>query len=249
MRDVTVLSGPCRGVRLRIDFRDESAYWLGTYDRRILRLIGEILKPGQIAFDCGAYLGVYAAAIRRRVGPGGTIHVFEASERNFKRVSLLPSRNGWKNVTVHHLAVGEARSTIRFASNLGAASGPVDMPGKDLELGNVQIETVACSGIDELVGERGMPDPDFLKLDLETTECFALKNGAALWARKRPTVLVELHRNRRERPFAFEAAEEFLRDFNYRGTEVHLGRVVKSVDDFLRAEEAGVQCTILATPL
>lgn len=50
MRDVTVLSGPCRGVRLRIDFRDESAYWLGTYDRRILRLIGEILKPGQIAF-------------------------------------------------------------------------------------------------------------------------------------------------------------------------------------------------------
>jgi FkbM family methyltransferase len=248
MRDVTVLSGPCRGVRLRIDFRDESAYWLGTYDRKILRLLGEILQPGQVAFDCGAYLGIYAAAMRRRVGSGGTVHVFEASGRNFRRVSLLPARNGWTNVTVHYLAVGEAHSTIRFASNLGAASGPVDMPGKQLDMGNVQVETVACSGIDELVGERGLPDPDFLKLDLETAECFALKNGAALWTRKRPRVLVELHRNRRERPYAFEAAEEFLRAFDYCGTEVHLGQVVKSVDDFLKAEEAGVQCTILALP-
>jgi hypothetical protein len=117
-----------------------------------------------------------------------------------------------------------------------------------LDMGNVQVETVTCSGIDELVEERGLPDPDFLKLDLETAECFALKNGAALWARKRPSVLVELHRNRRERPYAFEAAEEFLRAFDYHGTEVHLGRVVKSVDDFLKVEEVGVQCTILATP-
>jgi FkbM family methyltransferase len=245
---VRVISGPSRGTRIRVDFRSESSYWLGTYDRKILSLLMQIIKPGQIAYDCGAYIGIYTATMRRAVGLNGRVYAFEASSLNYQRIARLPEANGWRNLQVEYLAIGEAHTTIRFASNLGAASGPIDMPGKNFPLESVQIENVPCSGVDELIFERGFPAPDFLKFDLETGEGFALLNGSRLWKEKRPTVLVELHKNSEPTPFAFESAEQFLRDFDYYGTEVHLGCPVKSVDDFVGAEKLGVQCTILAVP-
>jgi FkbM family methyltransferase len=248
LKNVTILTGPCKGVKLRIDFRNESAYWLGSYDRKILKLICDILKQGAVAFDCGTYLGYYGAAMRKAVGETGKVYLFEASTVNFNRVSALPANNKWLNVEVFNLAIGQHHSVIRFATNLGAASGPVDMPGKNLDLQNVEIEEVKCCGIDELVYEMGLPAPDFIKLDIETGECYALVNGKKLWENKRPVLLVELHRDKKNRPYAFEAAEKFLKDFNYLGKEVHLGISVKTVDDFIKAEELGVQCTILATP-
>ncbi|MFI5297906.1 MAG: FkbM family methyltransferase [Polyangiales bacterium] len=249
LTDVTVLSGPTRGTRLRVDLRCEAAYWLGTYDSRIVSKLAGMLRPGQVAFDCGAFLGAYAAAMRNAVGPTGVVHVFEASAKNFARVSRLPTANGWSNVHVHHLAVGEAHSKIRFATNLGAASGPVDAPGKQMDLSGVEVEEVECSGIDELVYERGLPAPDFLKLDLETAEVFALANGDRLWREKRPSMLIELHKTRADpRPPTFVAAERFLREYGYAATEAHLGIPVATVRDFVDAEARDVQCTLFATP-
>ncbi|MBV9866497.1 MAG: FkbM family methyltransferase [Abitibacteriaceae bacterium] len=247
---VTVITGPSRGTKLRVDIRTESAYWLGTYDRGIVNKLTNIIKPGQIVYDCGAFLGYYASVMRKAVGATGQVHIFEASSHNYSRVARLPSFNHWTNVYAHHLAIGEAHSCIRFASNLGAASGPIDMPGKHLDLKEVEVEEVQCCGIDELVYERGLPPPQFLKLDLETGEYYALLNGSRLWKEHRPTVLVELHKNDAyaETHPAFEAAERFLDEFSYNGVEIHLDRPVRSVADFRDAERQGVQCTILATP-
>lgn len=242
------MTGPARGTKIRVDFRTESSYWLGTYDRKILSHLMRVIQPGQTVYDCGPYIGAYTATMRNAVGPNGKVFAFEASSLNYQRVAMLPKWNGWSNVQVEHLAIGDAHATVRFASNLGAASGPIDMPGKELKLDQVNIETVACSGVDELVYERGFPPPDFLKFDLETGEGFALLNGERLWSEKRPTVLVELHKNKEDRPFAFESAEVFLRKFHYTGIEVHLGCGVKTVEDFQAAESRGVQCTILAVP-
>ena len=245
---VRVLGGPVRGTRLVIDIRTEAAYWLGSYDSRVLSIIMGLLKPGQVAYDCGAFLGYYAAAMRKTVGESGRVVLFEGSSLNFYRAAKMPEMNGWENVEVHHLAIGEAHSQISFVSDQGAASGPASKwegeSGRPLGL----VEAVDCSGIDELVYERGFAPPHFLKFDLETAEKHALLNGARLWCEQKPTLLVELHKGDKYPPPAFEAAEKFLSRFSYRATEIHLGRPVKTVSDFIRAEKEGVQCTILAIP-
>src|SRR5437879_754643 len=64
---VKVISGASRGTRLVIDIRTEAAYWLGSYDRKVVATIRHLLKPGQIAYDCGAFLGYYAASMRQAV--------------------------------------------------------------------------------------------------------------------------------------------------------------------------------------
>jgi FkbM family methyltransferase len=246
---VRTLFGPCRGLRLQIDLRYESSYWLGTYDRRIVARIRDWVRPGDVAWDCGAFLGYYGAAMRLAAGSAGEVHLFEASSTNFERTALLPRSNGWGNVFAHPLAVGEEHARIRFAGSRGGGSGPVDMPGKNLDLTGMWIEEVESAGIDELVYERGFRPPDFMKFDLETAECFALANGARLWREQRPVLLVELHHsNIGGIPPAFVAAETFLRTFDYTAIEVHRNVPVATSVDLLRVEATGTQCMILATP-
>ena len=244
---ISILSGIAKGTRLRIDIRNESAYWLGTYDKTVLKRISRYIKPGQIVFDCGAYLGYYAAAMRNIVGNTGKVYLFEASPKNFMRVSELPVMNNWENVFVYKLAIGQEHSKIRFASNLGAASGPIDMPSKNMNLSMVDIEEVDCCGIDELIYEKNLPEPEFIKFDLETAEYYALLNGSKLWKSKKPIVLVELHKDINSKdPPTFKVAETFLKNFEYKAIEIHLNKPVANVEDFKEAERKGVQCTLLA---
>ena len=63
----------------------------------------------------------------------------------------------------------------------------------DQSQNELDIETVKCAGIDELVYEMNIEAPDFIKFDLESAEEFALHNGDKIFREKRPLILLELH--------------------------------------------------------
>jgi FkbM family methyltransferase len=217
-RPLTVLSGPARGVRLMLDVRSQSSYWIGAYDRWITDRvpIANFLKAGDTAWDCGAFVGYYTVIFRTLVGPAGSVFSFEASGRNFRQVACVPDLNGWKNVTILNCAVGPAHATILFSSDRGGASGPIGLlPGVREEV-TEGIEKVESCGVDELVNEKDIALPDFIKFDLETGEVFALKNANGVFTRKRPYILLELHGRE-----ALDAAIEFLVHYEYLAAPVH----------------------------
>lgn len=216
---------------MELDIRREGSYWLGNYDDWILSRINlsTLIHPGAVVWDCGAYVGYYAAVFRKIVGDSGKVIVFEGSRANYERLVRLPELNGWTNVEVHHRAVGPAGTTIQFVSNLGGASGPYNLSKEyDSPRESLEIELVPCSGVDELVERQNIPAPDFIKFDLESAEEFALHNGPHVFGQKRPPVLLELHG-----PAALAAAGKFLDDYGYRAIDVHYipdyaGRAVSS---------------------
>ena len=205
-----VLSGPARGARLTLDLRIEGSYWLGTYDRWILDRfrLEDWLPAGGVGWDCGSYVGYYAAIMRKAVGPTGAVHVFEASSANYRRLANLPRINAWDNVRVWNMAVGPDHTSISFAGDLNGSSGPVGL-GKRYA-GTPQVEQVVSSGLDELHWEYGVPLPDLIKLDLETAEEFALHNGRRLFTEKRPVLLLEWHGTQ-----VMPAVWRFLQDYDY----------------------------------
>jgi FkbM family methyltransferase len=214
---VRVWGGPAKGVRMKIDIRLGASYLKGDYDQWIFDRVKlpEIVKPGMIAWDCGAFYGYYAAIFRNLVGPAGKVEVFEASGANYEVVSSLPQLNGWDNVRVHQLAVGPDHSTIQFTRNLGGSSGPFGLSKTYDETQQIELEDVTCSGVDELIEERGIPAPDIIKFDLESAEVFALHNGHHLFTNKRPLILLELHGRE-----ALEAAADFLEKYDYHAYSV-----------------------------
>lgn len=188
-----VLAGPASGVRLTLDLRIEGSYWLGNYDRWILDRfrVADWLPQGGVGWDCGSYVGFYAAIMRKAAGSTGAVHVFEASSANYRRLADLPSINAWTNVKVWNMAVGPDHCSISFAGDLNGSSGPVGLT--KLYEGSPQVEQVVSAGLDELHLEYGMPLPDLIKLDLETAEEYALHNGRQLFTEKRPIMLLEWH--------------------------------------------------------
>lgn len=213
--DVKVLSGPAKGAKLRLDFRKEASYWLGSYDKWIFDAVpfDKIIKPGFILWDCGTYVGYYTAVFRKIIGDNGFIYAFEASQTNFERVKHLPALNKWDNIKVLNMAVGPDHTTIQFVNNLGGANGPYELSKIYQQAENeLDIKIVKCAGVDELVFELGIEMPDFIKFDLETAEEFALHNGDRVFREKRPLVLLELHGQK-----AKEAAGLFFEKYNYGG--------------------------------
>ena len=214
---VRVWGGPAKGVRMKIDIRLGASYLKGDYDQWIFDRVKlpEIVKPGMIAWDCGAFYGYYAAIFRNLVGTAGKVEVFEASGANYDVVSSLPRLNGWDNVRVHQLAVGPDHSTIQFTRNLGGSSGPFGLSKTYDETQQIELEDVTCCGVDELIEERGIPAPDIIKFDLESAEVFALHNGHYLFTTKRPIILLELHGTA-----ALDAAGDFLDKYDYHAYSV-----------------------------
>jgi FkbM family methyltransferase len=210
-----IQAGPIRGTVLVLDLRQNGAYWRGTYDRWILDRIkiGDWLPKGGVAWDCGAYVGYYAALFRHIVGDSGFIVAFEASSSNYNNLRQLPALNHWSNLQVLHVAVGPDHSEITFAGEVGGASGPI---GLSKEYDQPQIgERVICAGVDELCYELGVALPDFIKFDLESAEEFALHNGDRVFSEKRPVLLLEVHGEK-----LLPAVGSFLTKYRYLAWDV-----------------------------
>jgi FkbM family methyltransferase len=215
---VKTLSGPAKGTVFRLDLLKESSYWVGSYDKWILDrvVLKDILKPGWVVWDCGAYVGYYTAIFRNLIGPNGFVYTFEASTTNYNRLKELPELNNWSNVKIINEAVGPDHTTIKFVSNLGGASGPADM-SKEYDMNQkMEYEEVICRGVDELVLECEIKAPNFIKFDLESAEVFALCNGNYVFSKVRPYILLELHGKD-----CHAAAASFLSKFNYKAKDVY----------------------------
>jgi FkbM family methyltransferase len=225
-----VRSGYAEGVTLVIDLRRSATTWLGTYDRWILDniRIADWLPVGGVAWDCGSYLGFYAAIFRRVVGDTGRVIAFEASLSNYEPLSRVPGLNGWSNVEILNRAVGPDHAVLNIAGELGGSSGPVET-----KVFNHPVVTrpVACSGVDELCFEHGVQQPDFIKFDIEGAETYALTNGHRLFTEKRPVVLLELHGDE-----ALSALGVFIEKYSYRCWDVRFFNQLET-DPFTKASQ------------
>lgn len=246
--DLKVRSGPAKGAVLRLDIRVNGSYWLGNYDQWIFDRINfaEYIKAGDVVWDCGAYVGYYTASFRKIAGEKGKVHTFEASNDNYETLKVLPTNNRWSNVYIHHMAVGPEHAELKFVNNLQGSSGPYGL-GKEYRESESELNIikVACSGVDELVYERGIDMPDFIKFDLESAEEFALHNGHRVFTEKKPTILLELHGQKTK-----DAAGLFFERYNYKGLLLDempdIKNVLRSKADFDKIE--GVPHMVLCIP-
>ncbi|MGH2651877.1 MAG: FkbM family methyltransferase, partial [Actinomycetota bacterium] len=180
-RQVVVPAGPLRGLRLVLDFEHEGerAIWLNTYEPWVQRKLAEVIRPGHLVFEVGAYIGTYALLIQR-LAPGARVIALEPDPRNRSRLQENLTLNGADDVVVLPDAVGaEEAATVNFTS--------AGMHGYIGE-GDDRVRTTT---LDSLVREFGTPD--VVLMDIQGGEEAALRGGQELVQAGRTTWLVELH--------------------------------------------------------
>ena len=162
---------------------------LGDFFEDIIRAIySAILKPGDLAVDCGASVGIHTFAMSDVIGPSGRVVAIEA----IPHLAAALAQRGFPNADVKATAIGAAAgrasfSVVRDSSGYSGLQKRLDLPG-DLA-GSVDVIDVPVATLDSLLADRRQR-VRFVKMDLEGGEFHALQ-GATSILRDRPLVILE----------------------------------------------------------
>jgi FkbM family methyltransferase len=162
---------------------------LGNFFEDIINAIySAILKPGDLAVDCGANCGVHTFPMSKLVGSSGRVVAVEA----IPDLAAGLAQRGFPNIDVKATAIGAAAgrasfSVVRDDIGYSGLRQRHDLPG-DLA-GRVDVIDVPVATLDSLLADRRQR-VRFVKMDLEGGEFHALQ-GATSILRDRPLVILE----------------------------------------------------------
>lgn len=180
-----------------------------------------LLKPGDVAIDGGAHMGLHTVPMARKVAPGGLVYAFEPIHEIVcafrKRLheefpELIPV------IQLHEIAISDHSGVDEFLvaddpgfSGLRRRQYPREMP---LEHRKVLVHT-----LDRLVG---ISPVRFIKLDLEGGEFDALRGAERILRQERPAIVFEYDRFNTPKFYDYEHADlvQFFEDLNYQLLDV-----------------------------
>jgi FkbM family methyltransferase len=139
-------------------------------DRAERQLLRRILFAGAVVVDAGANIGIYSEFLSRSVGPTGTVHSFEPSPDNFKRLHAATRK--LSNVRLSQAAVGEhsGKSELYLSDKLSVDHRSYMAAGDSRR--TLPIEIVALDDYFK-PGER----VDLIKMDIQGYELHALRGA------------------------------------------------------------------------
>jgi FkbM family methyltransferase len=130
-------------------------------------------KHGDVIVDVGAHIGTDTLCFCRSVGPTGRVISIESHPRITKLLELNVLENAFSNVKIVNCAVSDV-------------SGSVTVDFHDISVGATVFQgdvSVPCDSLDNLLAD--VPEIDFLKMNIEGYERFAIRGGRNVLHRTR----------------------------------------------------------------
>ena len=184
-----VVTVAARGRQLRFDcptaraLHDPLAF--STGEPETLHWIDLQVRPGEVVWDIGANIGVYA--LYAALTPEVTVIAFEPSAASFAALMRNIEINGLgERVLAFCLALSD-RTQVDFLHMADSAAGhSMHAFGQMETVGGPVIpafsQVVPGFTIDEVRAQFALPAPDHIKLDVDGTEEKILRGGAATLA-------------------------------------------------------------------
>ena len=146
---------------------------------------------GSICYDIGANFGIYSALMARY----GEVYAFEPNSEVFH---CLERTAFGKSVTPFNVALSDSEGSadLFVPEEISMASfvdwtHDADMSGITKFAGNTTRMICRMVRLDDFVIERGLPLPDFIKLDVEGAEVKVLRGARSTIEQARPTIFFE----------------------------------------------------------
>jgi FkbM family methyltransferase len=156
----------------------------GEYSEAESDLFEQVVRPGSVVVEAGAYIGVHTLLLSQRAGDQGWVYAFEPQRTIYEMLCANLALNGRKNVRCRCEALGDA------AGELWVPPMNYDAEANfgGLGLGGYQSgERVPVATIDSLA----LPRCDLLKVDVEGMELPVLRGAEGTIQKFRPILYVE----------------------------------------------------------
>ena len=154
-------------------------YFCGTItgqhedELRVVRLIRQLVREGDVFFDLGANFGFYSCYVLPLCGKSGAVHAFEANPCLIPHLlRSIDLNKGYGDINLNPVAVGSdsgVRLPLYGSNRIGCTSlYPHEWLDRDSTI-EVPVMT-----IDEYVREKRITRLDVMKIDIEGAELDAL---------------------------------------------------------------------------
>ena len=148
-------------------------------EKKALEAMVAFLKPGDVAFDVGANLGLYSVTLAKRVGEQGRVFSFEPRRSTFQNLQANVQLNELKNVVCFQKALGEQAASLPIYTFPEEPWCSSLLGGQEKVLGKTPgVETVEVEVGDAFRRAHDLPVPRAIKIDVEGFE-YAVMRGLA----------------------------------------------------------------------
>ena len=182
-----------QGSRMYIDLKDmgissEIALY-GIREPESTKMIQKVVKDGDVVLEIGANRGYYALMESKLVGKNGKVYCIEPLPENVEHLKKNIELNGYNNMEVYQLAIGDKNGTASMSisshSNLGSL-----MDKKDSRIvGSLKVKLVT---LDNFLKEKRFPD--FIRMDVEGYEYNIIKGMMNVLKSNKPLkMFIEVH--------------------------------------------------------
>jgi len=186
----------------------------------------------RVVYDVGASEGMFTLFFASRVGALGHVVAFEPQPESYERLVTNVALNGFGNVTAIPVAVGAERGELTFSTptKTGSMSASPDVRARMGEA--AQTSTFRVTSVDAEIDARNLPQPDFIKIDVEGLEFDVLRGMRQTLNARTPDLFIEVHGADMEAKRRNSAGvAEILLGAGYTLIHVETGNTVTSPDD------------------
>ncbi len=148
-----------------------------------IQVLPKFVRPTDVCWDIGANAGTYTLALSRLAS---RVLAFEPIPHNFEILETVKKRARLSNVSIQRLAIGDVEGSGRMTIPIDGFYGGYYLAALD-DQGHL---SVSLASIDGLIA-KGLPQPDFIKCDVEGAETRVINGARSLIARHHPIWLLE----------------------------------------------------------
>jgi FkbM family methyltransferase len=150
-------------------------------------------------YDVGAFEGILPLFFAQQTGPEGRVVAFEPVPESYRRILQHIELNEFADrVTVRNIGVGSGSGELAFAT---AAADGLGRATADEEIQRMlrqreerlQVFHAPVNSLDNEIASFPLPEPDFVKIDVEGMELDVLQGMRQTISRRKPELYIEMH--------------------------------------------------------
>ncbi len=187
-----------KGLQMEIDPRDsmDRAFFLGNYDRWLLRSIEMVVRAGDVCVDVGAHKGYCTMMMAHASGPMGSVFAFEPDPRARESLESNCRRNALTNVSVFPYALGHESGsrTLCLSSQLGWSTFFPNRESRPTIQGELTVPLRSFDGLLETAEIQLKPKAlRFIKIDAEGAEPLVITGMRRTLMTSSPLLWIEIN--------------------------------------------------------
>jgi putative methyltransferase (TIGR04325 family) len=165
---------------------------LSFHEQKEQMLVKKLVEQGMIVFDVGANIGHYSILFSELVGNTGKVYAFEPTSSTFQKLLERLNQYNCTNVIAHQKALFSENKNLEFNefpdeySSWNSLGIPqmTDPSNPTQFVPIIKTEIVEAIKLDSFCKENNILFIDYLKIDVEGAESYALQGSLSLLKRK-----------------------------------------------------------------